>query len=436
MSKKDKDENILLNPEDVAKKRAEKVRLGFVPSEEDEDAGIENPQGTKAPKSSSDFRPGTASPKLAKQALTSATSLAKENIKFRKLGKLLKAEFETNGRFDAPPVIYMRDYKTDHVNHLATARPEDIFETIVAVLEECKDIEATGTDWSVGDLIDSEFLELMIGMKMQFDSPMHRHYWYCKCQNEVDDEFKKPSMQEIDLRHLTFASVEEVEEELRAQFLGYFQDEDFFKGYVERKYGGPREDVTPESESQFVGIKEPFFILAEDDDTDHINSFLFSYMRVRNMVEAYRDAAAEFDPIIRQVRNRQSGSLDKRKVSESKKTEIDKLQRKKAEAALKYAQAYCIIGFNDETDLSKADKVKLYGKLGRSGMMSLFNVWDSGKCGVRYDYESVCNLCGHTESRSLQRHVNPLELLPFSGNNELDPKSRIQRTSAFNVYFS
>ena len=61
----------------------------------------------------------------------------KESVTESRAGKVA-IEYESNGRFDCPPVLYFSDYTTAHISDIAMSTEDDLFESLIHVLNDMK----------------------------------------------------------------------------------------------------------------------------------------------------------------------------------------------------------------------------------------------------------------------------------------------------------
>lgn len=354
--------------------------------------------------------------------------------KYRNLGNKLSIDLETNGRFSIPKKVYFNDYTTEDVNALITSREEDIYETLISILERCKDEDATGQSFSIGEMTINEFFELLIGMKSQFDTPLHIHRWICSCQDEYQDSLKTPSEIEINLNELTYKSIEQADEEIQEMYRDYILNlsEDSYNQFLLQRFEDKFEEFRHLSREDIIKdiiIKEPLSIY------DNGKIYKFKFIRVKNSVEAYRKVCSEIDPKIRLERNKQYHGMSREEINAKKEEIIQNLKLDKARKALLYAQAISLESVDDRQLKTFSDKLGEYKKLSRSGMMDFLRMADLCLTGVNTEFDQVCNLCGKTERGFLQRKINPIELLPLSSDSESSTKRKLSKSSGINIFF-
>jgi hypothetical protein len=351
-------------------------------------------------------------------------------MKFTNTGSTVKITLESNGRFGNPEHLIFRDYNTREVNDLVTSREEDLLETVVAILNECV-IEPKG--FNVGKLTNEEFYEVLLGMKMAFDSPVLNHKWIHDCQENVPDpKDKKLSEAEIDLRSVEFKSIEEsdvkIKEFLKAKLNELSPDQ--FRQYLMKKYShDPGHDV--DDEVSKIKISEPFLIPGNEKDYE------FTFMRIGYLVEGYKLACREYDSKIRMERNKSQHGIPLEQMKIIREEAIEKLTHSKSKAAIRYAQALCLhaVKLNGDVKVLKTsdEKIKEYNNMPKASMFGYLNATQFVEYGVSHELELECNLCNQTERRSLQRWVNPFELLPVSNvaNSSSNGKLRVNTVIDF-----
>lgn len=355
-----------------------------------------------------------------------------DSIKFSNLGSTVKISLESGGRFGNPNHLILRDYNAKEINDLVTSREEDLLETLIAILNECV-VEPKG--FNIGKLTNEEFYEVLIGMKMAFDSPVFDHRWIHECQDNVSDaKDKKLSESQIDLRQAEFKSIEEADNKIKEFFLAKFNElsPEQFSQYLIKKYGQDTQSSISEEVSS-VKISEPFLIPGTDKDYE------FTFMRIGYLVEGYRLACKEFDGKIRMERNRSQHGIPLEQMKLIREEAIEKLNMSKSRAAIRYSQALCLHGIkvNGESKVLKTteEKIKEYNNMPKSSMFGYLNAVKSVTYGVSSELELECNLCNQTERRSLQRWVNPFELLPVSNYSGTTSDGKLQHNPVIDFCF-
>lgn len=360
-----------------------------------------------------------------------------ENFEFvspKNYGETLEVIFESNGRFGNPQRIVIKDFTGGQINDIITTKEEKLLETVVSCLNE-NVIEPKG--FKIENLTNEEFFELLLGMKVAFDSVELRHRWYHSCQDNVPN-IKERQLSEsiIDLREVKTVSIEEADRILREEFLKKLKEmpDEEFQNFIELKYGKGVQK-TREEEANEVRIKEPINIPGSEF------TYQFSFMRIKYLIEAQRRASKEIDHLIRIENSKSLHGKSKEEMQAIREEKIEELNREKAQKFLLYSQAFCLLGkVNNKTkEVFKFDtldeKVKEYKNISRSVMLNFINALDKIKYGVQHEVELECNLCEGTERGFLQRIISPFELLPVSDTERDFTKRKLQQSTGFDFYF-
>lgn len=348
-------------------------------------------------------------------------------------GQSVKIDLESGGRFTLPPTVYFYDYTVEDVNDFVTTRPEHLLETLIAILEKKKNIQATGQDFYVGDATIEEFYEILVAMKLQFDSPMLTHHWHCECQDQELDKDKKLSSQEVDLREGQSVSIENIEEEFRQKyrtFLENLSDADWSQ-FTRQKFG-PDMEMTREDFLSNLQIQEPINIPANG------KIYQFHFIRIKTFVEAQKLAEKKYDNLIR-ITNSKKFPGSKEEARASREAEVESINEKKGREIVKLSQALSLISVDRGKPIKSAsEKMEIYNKLPPRAMQSLFETFENCKgYGFQMEFLSQCNLegCEVKKQRLLHREWTPIHLFPIPDNTGDDTRHRLSKSAGFDVFF-
>jgi hypothetical protein len=312
---------------------------------------------------------------------------------------------------------------------------EDMTETIVAVLDNClnRDVSGVDSNFTCADLTPNEFQEVLVGMKMQFDSMFLKHYWVCdQCQEGLSDKDQKPSEQDIDLSTIEYLSIEHTDKEIMDKILDQLRgmaDDDYDK-FIESKYPDPDwRPTTREEEASRFSIKEPINIF------DNGKLCKFEFMRMRHIIQAYRTIDKIYSTQIRIAQSNPHKGMDVHSRNATRKQEVAQLEQKKGKDILLCVQAYTLKEVDGEPIKSNDEKLRIYKSLSRSSMLKLMSAFDMAKYGVHYEFDSKCNLCGHEARRWLQREISILELLPFPDSDRISSHKKSQKSTGIDFFF-
>ena len=333
--------------------------------------------------------------------------------------------FETMGRFSLPRKMYFEDFTIKDVNDLTLSRQEDLLENLVTILNKLKNDDA---DIDVADATMEEFMEILISMKQQFVSTDHEHIWICSCQDYIAEAEKQTNETIINLAELHYSSIEDADESIRNFYkkgLVDFTKEEYDK-YLLDRYDGERVAVswTVEQELQDIKIQEPFNVPIGKE------VYAFRFMRVRDILDAFKIARKEFAGKIKKIQNEKTHGIPLVQVKEDKKEKTDKLKEEEARAAILYSKALTLQTI-DKKELSNKEKIENYQKIPRPILFEIVRFQDKLTFGVDDERDLTCPICGELNRRSLQQGFNPIEFLPFDTSTESDA----QVHSRPNIYF-
>ena len=329
----------------------------------------------------------------------------------------------------------LKDYNARHVNDLVTSKEEDLLETLISILNECV-IEPKGFD--IGNLTNEEFYEVLIGMKIAFDSVTLKHKWIHEddsCQGKKEDDEKEISESILDLREIKSISIEESDESIREFYKDKFSQlsEKDFKEYLLVKYGHEK-DISLEEELKSIRIQEPFLIKGYETDYE------FKLVRMKDLLLAYKIASRETNHKIRVIQNKTIKKGDNSEILKlEKEDEIKKLNREKARKVLEYSQAFSLSfvrrnGKRVELKTNE-ERLKEYSTMPRNVLLNYMNAINVIRYGINDEIHLTCDLCNGTERGYLQRLISPFSLLPIS-EDKRDTTTGIGRQhSGCNFYF-
>ncbi len=393
------EKDIFLSPEEVEKKRERKTRV-LKNHDEDDLVITKNPNDEK---------------------------YGDEKDKFYKRGGKVKINFETLGRFNIPSNMFFSDYNIDQVNDLTLCNEDTLFETIIAILEEIKNEDC---QVSIGEALIEEFMEMMIGIKMFFNTPIHNHKWICDCQRNKDDEEIQVNDMEIDLRELQYKSIEEADQILRDLIRGQFVEmtDEIFEDYLKRKYedqySGDIKDYDREKEVNKIRIQEP---ISQNID-GHIYKFRFT--RIKDLIKAKQITEKQFAGKIKMLQNKKVHGIGQEQLKIQKDKELEILQKQKAKETLIASRALSLIQY-DDTILERDDeKIALYRKIPRESLFEYVEFIEKLQFGIQDEREFVCPICGKSDKRLLQRKFDPLEFIPVESNSTNKSKE-LKRANIF-----
>lgn len=335
--------------------------------------------------------------------------LKKQKEKIYNRGGKVHIQYESNGRFSIKPILYFNDFTIEDVNNLTLSKQDEILNNLVSILNKIKNEDA---ETDVSEMLPEEFLETLVGIKQEFNTPMHTHYWICDCQNNVESNQQKINEVEIDLRTLNYVSIEQADETFRQHYKEKVFDTmtpEEFKEYIKTKYVNNEIDInkwTVEDELKTIQIKEPYKMIFNNDE------YTFRFMRIKDILKAQSIVDKKYGSKIKMIRMKKYPNIP---LSESKimqEKEIEDIQYQQLKDLSLYARALSLIEKNGKI-LNHEESLSIYKNLPRSILFDLINFSDSMLFGIKEEKELVCPLCGETTVRSLHREFSPYELLPI-----------------------
>jgi hypothetical protein len=282
-------------------------------------------------------------------------------------------------------------------------------------------------------MLTEEFVEALIGIKMEFNTPIHEHPWICECQEIVPQELQKVNYSEIDLRTLKYKSIEQVDEEMKIYFREQFNamSEEEFIGYLKAKYNNDNSIIykkTPENidkEIEQVKVKEPIIVFDEAR-----NSYAFRFMRIKDILNAQKVTEYKYAGRIKGIKNKEYSKDSVVDAKTQREKEIDSLKYQQAKDTLLFARAFSLLSYNGKS-LSSDEAITIYKNAPRGVLMQIKEFMDKLQFGVYDERELTCPQCGQVSKRLLRQEINPFELLPLDS----DTKRKQRKSTSINVYF-
>ena len=329
----------------------------------------------------------------------------------RDLSETVRIDFESRGRWGNPEHLYLKDFTAGHLNAIVTSRPEEILEVICKCLQDCV---ADPTDFDITELTLDEWYEAMLGMKVQFDSPVFEYEWQCECQEGEDNP--KTSMMMLNLSEVGTRSIEDVDEETREALKTYMQSLDGDAGDEWARKRWPDGDYE-KGINEFI-VEEPFWF--------GYGEVMYGYClpRIRDIIRSFQYSARVYDNQIQKIKKNKAIKED--------------LERKKAGLALEYSQALCLtkkrVGDKIE-DVKEKDRLAIHRSLPSSLLTKLLKTYHAMSCGVNHSFDRKCEHCKTTERRWLRQDVSVFDFLTFIRDSKPDSEGESSESAIPHVLF-
>jgi hypothetical protein len=326
----------------------------------------------------------------------------------------------------------MNDFLASHINSLVTVKEDKLLETLCYCLNECV---VEPKNFKVENLTDKEFLELMLAMKIAFDSKELEYYFYHSCQDNIPEKLKKASVDIIRLDNVKMISIEQSDEILREFVSTKLKqlDEESYKQYLILKYGYFK-NITIEEEVKTIKVKEPIYI----KDYDNI-IYEFRFVRIKDLIEANRIVSKEYDHKIRIETNKPIPKSNQEEAIAIREEIMEELKRKKAERFIEVVKNLCLVAktVNNKRIVFENTEQKLSEKINRKVYLNYMNAVSEVKYGIEHEVELHCNLCDSEEPQRgyLQRLITPLHLLPVSITQTTTTERKSKINSRLDFYF-
>ena len=347
----------------------------------------------------------------------------------------VEIQYESQGRFDTPEVLHFKDYTNSHVNDIQLSSQDDLLDVVCVILDTLRKDEI---EFNTEDMTAEDFLETLIGIKVKYEGQYHTHRWLCDCQNEADEKSRIINEVDIDLLSLNYKSISQVDEDMKEYFkekIEPLSDAEFRKYLLKKYKDNPLEDIdshTKEKEVEKIKLKEPIFFISDDD------VYGIRFPRLKDILKAKTYANKVYAPKIKSVQNRKEHGTALAELKEKKEKELQILKEEQGRLLFLYAKAMVMVSKNGK-ELSDKEKFEEYrDTLSRSTTDEINSFFDKVQFGLQHELELVCPLCGETDKRWLQRVIDPRELLPYGNSNRnrsIPSNGESGEHSRFNVYF-
>lgn len=351
----------------------------------------------------------------------------KSNEKYFNKAGTVAIQYESMNRFDTPDILYFSDYSIEDVNDITLTRPEDIFENLICILNK---LVKTDVPVKIENMTIDEFLETLVGIKLQFNTHKHIHRWICDCQSPLDEKDRQINEFEIDLRTIQYVSIEEADEKLREYYRKVFEiySDEEWKEYLLAKYSNnPLSDInayTREEEVKKIKITEPINLPLDG----HVYSFVFT--RIKHLIDGQKLAQKQYSGRIKQIQNKRETNVPLAELKQKKDDELNKLKDEQNKKSVLYARSLTLEKLDGKV-LSNEERIQIFPKLSRNIMFELINFLDQIHFGINDEREMICSICGKSERGLLQQELNPIELLPLDSSST----GKHREHSRINIYF-
>jgi len=332
-------------------------------------------------------------------------------------GSRVSINYESQGRFSIPENMYFKDYDIEDVNNLTFSKQEDLLENVLFILNKCKNEDA---NCSVGDMVPEEFLETLIGMKLQFANGIeHSHPWLCECQNGKPQSEQTVNETVIDLSKLIYlpiAGADKLLKDYYKEMFDSFTPEEWL-AYLNVRYKEEPFDFalhTKEAELETITIKEPISQKIND------KIYAFRLMRMNDVIKGQRASTKKFNG---QIKTIESKKVPTPELKMQRDEELVKAEREKDKYSILYSQAMTLLSVDDVAFTSDEERFLAYKSIPRSDLFDLIDFYDEFKFGVNQEIELSCPLCGKTVKRSLRQEINSIELLPLESDTKRTSRS-------------
>lgn len=333
-----------------------------------------------------------------------------------------KIEFETMGRFNIPATMYFSGYTVDHIDNFAVVDEDNIFETLVAIVNELN----SDKNIRVEDMLIEEFFETLISIKAQFNTISHVHRWVCDCQESKSDKERIINETLINLAELKYTSIEQADEKFKKIGGEGLRNKSVFENYIKVKYGEEADidEFDVEDEISKLKIAEPFSIGYNG------STYKFKFMRVGDLISSNRYIYKKYMPKIKAIKNKVLHGVKADELRIIKEEELKEINKQKAKEFLRAIKASSLCEINGERLEELEEKMEAYKDIPVDVSISMSEFLEEIRFGIDDEHTYECPICGYSEQRSLQREFNFIEFIPTKSDSANGLRS-ITRGSIF-----
>jgi len=356
--------------------------------------------------------PDEVAKRRARKKVEEVKKPVNENKFYNKAGGIF-IQYESKGRFDTKTELGFKDFTGADVNDIIFSRKEDLLENVITMLNKNMIQQEEMSD--VGDMTMEEFLETIIAIKKQFNTHLHKHLWMCSCQSSRPQEDQQISETEINLNTINYQSIEEADAEFRKAYkedIDNLSDSEWVS-FVGTYYKGQKDASvwTKDDEVNKIQIKEPIRI---HDDAGNVYDFKLT--RMKDVIHAQKLANKKYSSRITAVHNRKEHGVALADLKEKKQKEVQQLEYERDKAIMLYGKAMSLVKMNGR-ELSDSEKIETYSNFPRSLLLDYMTFIDKIRFGVNDTVELSCPVCGKVSKESLRQEFDIIQLLPFDADS-------------------
>ena len=138
---------------------------------------------------------------------------------------------------------------------------------------------------------------------------------------------------------------------------------------------------------------------------------------MKDIITAQKIIDKKYAVEIKRIEMKKSHGVKKAELEIEKEKEMNVIQTKKMKDLINITKALTIVNYNDRDIESNEEKIELYKKIKRKEMLEFGELLQMINFGIQDEREFVCEHCGKTERRLLQREFDPYEFIPLDSSS-------------------
>ena len=317
--------------------------------------------------------------------------VAQETLQANNLGEYVKVNLSTGGRFDFPDIVYFKPYTMDDITSLNAARPEDLIETLIYVLNKNK-LPSITTDCEKLKL--EEVLDITAKLYGEAYDPVVEYPIECESK---ECESNKPFFTKLNINNLNILSIENIEDNIKDAWRELFEkDSQAFADYVSVKYDN-QSDITIDQAINDLLIKEPFSIVMHDNKVLNIK-----FVTVGDLAFATKRAYSKYSFQLRKVNDKKYKQLSDEDAKIQKQIDFENIQIEMFKELSAGANAASLVSIDGVPFNSFEEKISFYKAMPPKYAERFKANSERLKFGINHEIEAVCPACG-------EKKISPLE---------------------------
>ena len=348
--------------------------------------------------------------KIIKQKnINEESNLVEKEFKAQNYGGYVKVNLCTGGRFDFPETVYFKPYTMEDLTDLESCKPEDLQETLIAILNKNKH-ESITTDCELLKL--EEVIDIEARLYGSVFDPNVEYPIDEECKNE-ECERTNPIFAKLNINQLNILSVENVEDNIRDNYRELFNNPDIFEDYVKIKYG-EGEQISIDQALSDIKLKEPLNIRMDDGKTLRIR-----FVTIGDLAYATKKAYVKYSYALRKVNKKKYSGLSPEDAKIQKEMDFEDIQIEMFKEISSGVNALSLLGVDKQEFRTFDEKLDYYKNMPPKYANKFKENSEITKFGINHTIETNCPSCKEKKIYRLEHGSLLYDFLPI-GNSRLN----------------